>query len=104
MAILFHVVPRSEWQRLPPGPYHADSLARDGFIHCSYRHQVGAVVWRFFAGQADLLVLSIDTDLLTSPVREEEADDGQKFPHVHGPINREAIVAETPFAAGDWPT
>ena len=36
--------------------------------------------------------------LLTSPLRFEEAD-GQRFPHIYGPINLNAVVAVTPLRA-----
>jgi riboflavin kinase / FMN adenylyltransferase len=40
-----------------------------------------------------LVLLVIDTDRLTSPVREDDVPDSeQTFPHVYGPINPDAVV------------
>jgi uncharacterized protein (DUF952 family) len=92
MRRIYHLVPGSTWQQAPEGPYRAGSLASEGFIHCSNRDQVAAAANRFYANEADLLVLAIDVERLTSPVRDEEAGTGERFPHIYGPINREAVV------------
>ena len=44
-----------------------------------------------------LLLLTIDTDRLTSPVVEEQVPGAERpFPHVYGPVNVSAVVACTP--------
>src|SRR5438552_1244463 len=63
-----------------------------GFIHCSNEDQVVRVANHFYADQPELLVLCIDPARLVDPVRDEEADTGERFPHIYGPIPRQAIV------------
>jgi uncharacterized protein (DUF952 family) len=96
MRLIFHLVPRSVWDA-SPADYSAESLATEGFIHCSYAAQVERSANRFFAGAEDLLVLHLDPDRLGSPLREEPAGSGELFPHVYGPINRSAVVAVQPL-------
>jgi uncharacterized protein (DUF952 family) len=99
MRVVYHLVPRSVWEAAPQ-PYQADSLASEGFIHCSNAEQVASSANRFFADQADLLVLQIDPTRLTSPLRDEPAGTGELFPHVYGPINPDAVLAVRSLTRG----
>ena len=73
--------------------YRADSLSSEGFIHCSFAEQVARSANRFYADAPELLLLHIDPEALTSPLRTEAAGTGEFFPHIYGPINRGAVVA-----------
>ena len=55
---------------------------------------------RFYATAEGLLVLTIDPRLLVSPLRHEPASNGELFPHIHGPLNRSAVVAVTEMTRG----
>jgi uncharacterized protein (DUF952 family) len=105
MLEIYHLVLKSVWEANPDQPYVADSLSAEGFIHCSFAEQVAWAANRFYADQQDLLVLYIDPARLTSPVREETSGSSERFPHVYGPINRDAVVAMQPLqrdANGRW--
>jgi glutathione S-transferase len=97
---IYHIVSPEAWEQAGNGPYHAASLQTEGFIHCSNGDQVARVANLFYADQAELLVLCVDVARLTSPVRDEDAGPGERFPHVYGPLNREAIVAVRPLERG----
>src|SRR5712692_5978444 len=102
---IYHLVPRSVWEQSPAGPYQAVSLATEGFVHCSYREQVEWVANQFFANETDLFLLQIEPGRLTSPVRDEDPGIGELFPHVYGPIDRQAIVDVQTMrrdSAGRW--
>lgn len=87
------------------GSYRPPSLASEGFIHMSQLHQVRGVVERYFSGQDDLVVMVVDPARVTAPVRLEPparlsraatappADPSERFPHVHGALNADAIMA-----------
>ncbi len=105
MRQIYHLVSRSTWNSLGPGPYQSDSLETEGFIHCSNEDQVAQVANRFYADSGELLVLCIDTDRLEHPVRDELAGTDERFPHIYGPINREAVVEVRPMerdTSGRW--
>ncbi|MBY0526967.1 MAG: DUF952 domain-containing protein [Gemmataceae bacterium] len=105
MRHVYHLVTKKCWEASPAGPYRADSLATEGFIHCSNRGQVAWAANKFYARESDLLVLHLDADRLTSPLKDEDPGIGQTFPHIYGTINREAIVVVEPLqrdAAGQW--
>ncbi len=105
MRPVYHLVPRSVWERDLAQPYRADSLATEGFIHCSFADQVARSANRFYANAVDLLVLTIDPARLASPLRDEPAGDGHSYPHVYGPLNRDAVTAVVPLTRdpdGRW--
>lgn len=100
MRIIYHILRRDHWEQLPAGDYRADSLASEGFIHCSNREQVAWAANKFHAQETDLVALCIDADHLTSPVRDEDPGNGQHFPHIYGPVERGAIVGIEPLTRG----
>ncbi len=51
-----------------------------------------------FRGQRDLVLLVINGDRVTAPIKYEDAGNGQIFPHVYGPINLDAVVGMREFA------
>jgi uncharacterized protein (DUF952 family) len=100
MRRIYHLVPRSVWDAAPAGPYRAPSLESEGFVHCSNREQVARSANKFYADESEMLILAIDPALLESELRDEEGRPGELFPHIYGPINREAIVEVTRLKRG----
>lgn len=103
--MILHICPRADWSALPEGqPYRAASLGEGGFIHCSDPGTVYLPATRFYAGRDDLLLLRIDPARLDVPLRWEPAvppePGAPHFPHVYGPIPRDAIVSVHPFPPG----
>lgn len=72
--------------------YRAKSLESEGFIHCSFAHQLDAVLERYYANAESVLVLEIDTAKLASELRIEPSTNNEMYPHVYGEINREAVA------------
>lgn len=102
--MIFHITDRATWASSRVAGAHTSStrglsLADEGFVHCSTAAQVDGVLSRFYAGVADLLLLHIDPDLLTSPLRYDEVPGAGTFPHVYGPINLDAVVHVEPIVA-----
>lgn len=93
MNLIYHLVLPTHWDAAATEPYRAESLEKEGFIHCSHRPQVAWAANRFYTQAADLLALEVDPARLTSAVRDEDAGWGEKFPHIYGPLNRDAVVA-----------
>ena len=97
MNVLLHITPREDWERAErDGSYRAASLETEGFIHCSTPAQVVGTASRFYQGQAGLVLLVIDAEKLQAEVRYEAAD-GQMFPHLYGPLNRDAVLDVLPL-------
>ncbi|OQR60922.1 hypothetical protein B6E66_27215 [Streptomyces maremycinicus] len=100
--MIYHVVPLDEWNSAPERPYAPASLAHDGFVHCSPDEATTlAVVNAFYrTGARPLLALVLDEERLTatcaweaaSPAPPPGAARDTLFPHVFGPIDRDAVT------------
>jgi uncharacterized protein (DUF952 family) len=90
--MIVHIAARRDWvQAQLSGEYRAASLATEGFIHGSRPEQVLRVANRFYGGIPDLVVLWIDPQRLSAPIRYE-ASDGELFPHIYGALNLESVI------------
>jgi uncharacterized protein (DUF952 family) len=98
--MIYHIAKNSEWSACAnKGEYVPSDFDKDGFIHCSEDHQVEKVANWLFKGQKDLVLLKIDpTKLNARTIYESPSGTDEKFPHVYGPINIDAIVSVSPFA------
>jgi uncharacterized protein (DUF952 family) len=99
---ILHITTAAGWARAQQdGRLVAPSLAEEGFIHCSTHAQVEATANRIFRGSGDLLLLEVDPDRLTAPLKWERATDvGDEFPHIYGPLNVDAVVGTRPLPEG----
>lgn len=99
MRLAHHLVPRTDWEAADPAaPWSPPSLAVEGFVHLSWPHQVDATVQRHFGPDADLLVLDVDLDRLSCDVVVEDTTGrGEAYPHAHGALDHDAIVAVAPY-------
>jgi uncharacterized protein (DUF952 family) len=98
---LYHLALEQDWARAAGGADYdrstiGRSLADEGFIHCSFAEQVQAVADRFYRERADVIMLEIDADALRSPVKIEPVPGGETFPHIYGPIIRDAVLRAVP--------
>ena len=96
---IFHIATRADWAGArASGAYTTSTLGRtlaeEGFIHASREDQWRGVRDRFYADvEEPLVLLVIDTDLLTAPVVEEVPEGAtESFPHVYGAIDPAAVV------------
>ena len=98
MNTLLHICPAQDWQDAGiRGEYRADSLALEGFIHCSTPEQVARTANRFYRGQVDLVLLVIDAGQVAAEIKYEAAD-GELFPHLYGPLNLNAVTKVQAFS------
>jgi len=121
---IYHLVPARIYQAQPVDqPYRPLAFADEGFIHCAAgAEQLVMVANRYFGELAGrLLVLEIELQRLAAPVKFEPpippkgslpagiirpaANCDSLFPHIYGPLNREAIsniFALQRNPAGQW--
>lgn len=98
--MIYHIAPIADWHAAEvDGNYTANTLATQGFIHCSDRQQVIHVANAIYSGQRDLVLLAVDPARLKAEVRYEQGDPSspERFPHCYGPINIDAVINTTPF-------
>jgi len=91
--LVHHVALATDWAAAQrQGDYRVSTrgrtLEQEGFVHCSHGHQWERVRAAYYADVTEpMVLLTVETDLLTSPVVEEGG-----FPHVFGPIDVVAVV------------
>jgi len=90
--LIYHIVLPDAWAAFDTGLYEARSLETEGFIHCSFAEQLDAVIERYYSGEERVVVLEIESDRLMSRMIKEPSTNSETYPHVYGPINRDAIV------------
>jgi uncharacterized protein (DUF952 family) len=100
MGLIYHITTQGQWDASKDADqYTVPSLHEEGFIHCSDEGQVKEIIERFYADATDVIVLSIDTDKLTSQlIFEWSTSVQQTFPHIYGPINTNAVTAAVPWS------
>ncbi|MFC7485785.1 DUF952 domain-containing protein [Knoellia sp. CPCC 206453] len=99
--MIHHVTAPDTWARAVEDDTFTEStlgrsLEDEGFIHCCEADQLDFVLSNFYGGVAhDLVLLTIDPALLTSPLVREvgNPETGEQFPHIYGPLNPSAVVA-----------
>jgi len=98
--MIYHIIEKEEWQEAKKrGEYRPLSLEKDGFIHCSDLEHVEGVANNLYEGEDDLLLLAIDENEAKPEIIYEDLYDlGEKFPHVYGPLNAEAVTDAVEFS------
>ena len=108
---IYHLVPASYYRAQPPDrPYQPETFTQEGFIHCTAGTEMLVRVANIYFNTLPeaLLVLEINPDDLASPLEFEppitpvnqppnrggvsSSNGNVLFPHIYGPLNREAIV------------
>ena len=76
--------------------YLPADFEREGFIHCTDgADNVAEVANRYYRDDLRMyVVLVIDKRRVTAPVVYE--DDDRIYPHIYGPLNRDAILSIVP--------
>jgi uncharacterized protein (DUF952 family) len=98
MPLIYHVTTRHEWvDAQATGEYRVSTRGRtleeEGFIHCSQPSQVAPIANRFYKGVPDLVLLTIDEQLVKPEVRYEAVPGwDEPFAHIYGPLNTDAVV------------
>lgn len=92
--LIFHITTKEYFNNhKKESKYFPESLETDGFIHCSRGSQIEETANRICADKNQLLLLVIDVSTLTSKIKYEEDQSGEKtFPHIYGPLNTDAIM------------
>ena len=86
---IFHICTKQSWQEQSNAKdYIHDSLESEKFIH--------------FSELDDLLLLKIDSNKVAALIKSEIAPDGDYFPHIYGPLNKDAIIEIQEIDKSRW--
>ncbi len=88
MEMLYRIAPAADVQAAEAqGWFESADLAEEGFIHCSFLHQVMGVSRRHYAGQQGLVLFSIDPAAVDCESRVENTSGGTElYPHIYGRV------------------
>ncbi|MEG7967223.1 DUF952 domain-containing protein [Bacillus cereus group sp. Sample30] len=92
------VITKRNWEIAKiAGEINEKSLIEERFIHCSFLEQALNVAQKHFVHEEDVLLLTINPAVVKAEIKYELASNGQKYPHVYGAINIDAIIDVVPF-------
>lgn len=72
----------------------------DGYIHLSTAAQAPETAAKHFAGQQDLVLAALDTDMLSADLRWEVSRGGALFPHLYRMMRLGDVVWSAPLPLG----
>jgi uncharacterized protein (DUF952 family) len=93
----FHLVAAEYYRDCDTGaPYVPAAYEADGFIHCTDgAHNLAAVADRYYKDDRRMYIaLVIDKTKVSASIVYE--DKARIYPHIYGPLNRDAIVTVLP--------
>lgn len=95
--IAFHLAPASAWEAVPAGePFRTASLETDGFVHLTHHMaDLVGVANAFYCDEpGPHVVLTVALERLDALWRY---DGDERFPHVYGPLRRDAVTEVRPM-------
>jgi uncharacterized protein (DUF952 family) len=99
MTRVYKILARPEWEAaLAAGRFDGSAVdLADGFIHLSTAAQAPETAQRHFAGQHDLVLVSLDAARLGPTLLWEPSRGGDLFPHLYGALDCALAEAVTPL-------
>jgi uncharacterized protein (DUF952 family) len=100
---IYKLLTREAWETaLAAGVFMGSPVdLADGFIHFSAADQAQETARRHFAGQADLVLLTIEAESLGDGLRWEPSRGGALFPHLYGVLPTVLVTGVRSLALGD---
>jgi uncharacterized protein len=100
MTVVLHLLTSTMWNDAPETPIVPESLATEGFVHCTADDAtLLRVANQFYKNVPGTMVaISIDLDRVSAEVKWEHPPGSDPltsiaFPHVYGPIPRTSVVS-----------
>src|ERR1700759_3060259 len=103
MAAIYKICTASEWRAAEQaGAYRGSAVDRmDGFIHFSTAEQTAETAAKWFAGQHDLVLVAVDSNMLGDKLKWELSRGGALFPHLYGELPLKAVARVDPLPLGE---
>lgn len=100
--IIYKIATREQWKAAEAaGRFDGAPVdLADGYIHFSTAAQVRETAAKHFAGQDDLLLVSVDAAALGDSLTYEVSRGGALFPHLYAPLDLSAVRAVRPLPLG----
>lgn len=97
--LIYKITPRSDWEKAQSaGEFTGAPIdLQDGYIHFSSADQVADTAAKHFAGQADLLLVAVNADVLGNALRWEVSRGGALFPHLFASLSMDSVAWVKPM-------
>ncbi|MGI9487292.1 MAG: DUF952 domain-containing protein [Geminicoccaceae bacterium] len=91
--VVYKIVTQAQWNEAErAGVFKGAPVdLADGYIHFSTAEQVGETAAKHFAGQKDLLLVTVKADALGEALVFEPSRGGQLFPHLYADLPLETV-------------
>jgi uncharacterized protein (DUF952 family) len=102
MTTIYKIVPSSLWQVAEAAGLFRGAPVdlADGFIHFSTAAQAEETAAKHFAGQTDLLLVSVPAATLGPRLKWEPSRGGALFPHLYDVLDLAAVTKVEPLPLG----
>lgn len=100
MIVIYKICTNAQWRAAERNRvFHGSDVdLRDGFIHFSTRAQLPETAARHFAGQSDLVLVTVDSAKLGSRLKWEPSRGGVLFPHLYGDLDLTVVQKVEPLS------
>lgn len=90
---IYHFAIPEVWSKFENEAYYfPDAYEEEGFIHCSFFHQIEKVKERHYKGKT-IKVLKLDASLIGESLIVEASTKGEMYPHIYGHLKKEWILS-----------
>lgn len=102
MTTIYKICPSALWAEAErSGVFHGAPIdLADGYIHFSTAEQVMETARKHFAGQGDLVLISVDAEALGDALKWEPSRGGALFPHLYAPLTPAHVSRAVPLPLG----
>ncbi len=93
-SMIYKIATRDQWlEAEQKGVFDGAPVdLADGYIHLSSVGQVRKTAELHFAGQKDLLLISVSVEKLGDKLKWEPSRGGDLFPHLYGKLSLDAVT------------
>lgn len=100
--MIYKICPRDLWREADKAGFFAGAPVdlADGFIHFSTAAQLRETAAKHFAGQSDLLLITVDEAKIAAGLRFEPSRGGALFPHLYDILPLAAVISVMPLPLG----
>jgi uncharacterized protein (DUF952 family) len=102
MTTIYKIVPSSLWREAEAaGVFRGAPVdLADGYIHFSTAAQAEETAAKHFAGQSDLLLVSVEAETFGARLKWEPSRGGALFPHLYDALDLAAVTKVEPLPLG----
>ena len=100
--LIYKIIPEKPWRDAEAAGHFVGAPVdrADGFIHFSTAAQAIETAAKHFGGQADLLLVAVEADALSTALRWEVSRGGALFPHLYADLPMSAVRTVVPLPLG----